>query len=115
MKNTKLILILIGLLLVSSVAFAHPPSNIKIQFDEKTKTLTATIKHRVSNPNTHYIKKADIGLNGKEIQMLPFTKQENNAGQTITLVVPEAKKGDVLSVEGYCNLSGKLEKEIKVA
>lgn len=110
----KITLLLSGLLLASTTAFAHPPSDIKIQFDPVTKTLTATIKHRVSNPNSHYVHKVDIGLNGKEIQMLPFKKQETVTAQTISFVIPEAKKGDTLSVEGYCNLSGKLEKEIKI-
>jgi desulfoferrodoxin (superoxide reductase-like protein) len=111
----KTILFLCGLLALSAQAFAHPPSDIKIQFDDKTKTLTAIVKHRVSNPKTHYIFKVDIGLNGKEIQMLPFEKQETNSHQTVKFLIPQAKKGDTLSVEGYCNLSGRLEKEIKVA
>lgn len=106
--------LLCGLLLASTTAFAHPPSDIKIQFDDATKSLTAVIKHRVSNPKTHYIYKVDIGLNGKEIQMLPFKKQETGTSQTVKLVIPEAKKGDTLSVEGYCVLSGKLKKEIQV-
>ena len=110
----KMILLLCGLFIASATAFAHPPSDIKIQFDDQTKTLTAVIKHRVSNPKTHYIYKVDIGLNGKEIQMLPFTKQETSALQTVKFVVPQAKKGDALSVEGYCNLGGKLEKAIEV-
>ena len=111
----KLTLFLCGLFVASATALAHPPSDIKIQFDPATKTLTAVIKHRVSNPLTHYINKVDIGLNGKEIQMLPFKKQDNNVTQTVKVTIPEAKAGDILSVEGYCNLSGKLEKEIKVS
>ena len=54
-------------------------------------------------------------MNGKEIETLPFTKQDNNAAQIIIVALPQATKGDVLSVEAYCNLSGKLKKEIKVA
>ena len=111
----KIILTLCGLLVISATAFAHPPSDIKIQFDPATKTLTATIKHRVSNPKSHYIFKDDIGLNGKEIKMLSFKSQATSAAQPVLFVIPEAKKGDTLSVEGYCNLGGKLEKEIKVA
>jgi len=111
----KIVLILCGLLVASTQVFAHPPSDIKIQFDPATKLLTAVIEHRVSNPNSHYIKKVDIGLNGKEIKMLPFKKQGTSTKQTITALIPEAKRGDTLSVEGYCNLSGKLKKEIKVA
>ena len=111
----KIALLLCGLLVLSTAAFAHPPSDIKIQFDDRLNTLTAVIEHPVSNPNTHYIKKVDIGLNGKEIETLPFTKQDNNAAQIIIVALPQATKGDVLSVEAYCNLSGKLKKEIKVA
>ena len=111
----KIVLFLCGLFIASSTAFAHPPSDIKIQFDPATKTLTATIKHRVSNPKSHYIFKVDIGLNGKEIKMLSFKDQASGATQSVLLVIPEAKKGDTLSVEGYCNLGGKLEKEIKIA
>jgi desulfoferrodoxin (superoxide reductase-like protein) len=110
----KIALFLCGLLALSATAFAHPPSDIKIQFDPATKTLTAVIKHRVSNPSTHYINKIDIGLNGKEVKMLPFKQQETPTSQTLSFVIPEAKKGDTLSVEGYCNLSGRLEKEIKI-
>ncbi len=111
----KMVFLLIGLVVASTAAFAHPPSDIKIQFDDNTKTLTAVIQHRVSNPQSHFIKKVDIGLNGREVQMLPFAKQDNNATQTVKITIPEAKKGDVLSVEGYCNLSGRLEKEIKIS
>ncbi|HNX68057.1 MAG TPA: hypothetical protein PLL75_05655 [Candidatus Omnitrophota bacterium] len=114
MKSTKLVLILCALLLISTQVFAHPPSAIKIQFDAKTNTVTAIITHRVSNPATHYIDKVDLGLNGKEVKSLSFKKQDNNRTLTVTAVVPEAKAGDSLSVEAYCNLSGKLEKDIKV-
>ena len=110
----KIALILCGLLLVSAQAFAHPPSDIKIKFDNRTKTLTADIKHAVGNPLNHYIKKVDIELNGKEIQTLNFNRQETSAGQTLKLVIPEAQAADFLSVEGYCSLSGKLKKQIRI-
>jgi len=110
----KITFFLCGLLALSATAFAHPPSDIKIQFDPTTKNLSAVVKHRVSNPKSHYIYKVDIGLNGKEIKMLSFKQQETSTSQTVSFVIPEAKKGDTLSVEGYCNLSGKLKKEIKI-
>ena len=110
----KIALVLCGLLVLSATAFAHPPSDIKISFDPETKLLSAIIEHRVSSPQSHYIKKIDIKLNGKEIQTLVFKKQDSNADQTFAVPVPEAQKGDTLSVEGYCNLSGKLEKKIEV-
>ena len=109
----------IGLLLVlffgfTYAAYAHPPSDIKITFDAKTKMLQAVIMHGVSNPRSHYIKKVDVGLNGKEIIELDFSRQDNNDSQTVIYLIPDVKDGDIISVEGYCSISGKLQKEVKV-
>jgi RNA-binding protein YhbY len=101
-------------LTVSSIAYAHPPSDIIITFDSKAKTLNAVIMHNVSNLENHFIKKVDIALNGKEIIALTFSRQDNNTSQTVSYLIPDAKAGDTLSVEGYCSISGKLEKEIKI-
>ncbi len=111
----KMLLILCGLLLAGTQAFAHSPTDIKIQFDNKTKVLTAIIEHRVTDPKSHFIKRIAVGLNGKEIMAFPFRGQETNTHQTIKFAIPQAKKGDTLSVEGDCGLNGKLEKKIKIA
>ena len=95
-----------------STVYAHPPSDIEITFDPKTKVVTAVIVHNTSNPTSHYIKKVDVGLNGKEITENVLLKQDNNKTQTISYLVADVKDGDVVSVEGYCNISGKLKKEI---
>jgi len=96
-----------------SVAYAHPPADIKISFDASTKILKAIIFHNVSNPLNHYIKKVDIGLNDKEIIEQEISKQDDNISQTVSYLIPDVKDGDVLSVEAYCSISGKLKKEIK--
>ena len=113
MKKTALILALLSFVF-SSVAYAHPPSDIKITFDPATKMVTAVIMHNVANPLNHYIKKVDVGLNGKEIAELKILRQDNNQDQTVTYLIPGVKNGDIVSVEGYCNISGKLKKEITV-
>jgi len=94
-------------------ATAHPPSDIKITFDPATKMLEAIIFHDVNNPAQHFIKKVDIGLNGHEVVSQSISRQDNNESQTVRVLIPDAKIGDVLSVEGYCSISGKLEKELK--
>lgn len=113
MKKVAVFLILF---LVTAVfnAYAHPPSDIKITFDPTTKLLQAVIMHNVADPQKHFIKKVDVGLNGKEIISQVISRQDNNESQTISYLVPDAKAGDELSVEGYCSISGKLEKAIKV-
>jgi len=112
----KKIVLLIGLFLLfalNAVVYAHPPSDIKITFDHKTKMLTAVIIHDVSNPSKHYIKEVDVVLNGKEIIQQSISRQDNFDSQTVSYFIPDAKVGDVFSVEGYCSISGKLEKQLK--
>jgi hypothetical protein len=53
-------------------------------------------------------------LNGKEIIQHIISRQDNNTEQIVAYLVPDAKEGDVLGIEAYCNISGKLKKEIKV-
>jgi hypothetical protein len=95
--------------------YAHPPSDIKITYDPATKMLEAVIFHDVNNPASHYIKKVDVGLNGQEVVGQVLSRQDNNESQTVKFLIPQVKTGDVLSVEGYCNISGKLEKKLKIS
>lgn len=110
----KITAILIGLFLFSATVYAHPPQEIQVAYDAKTKMLSAVIVHNVSNPATHFIKHVDIALNGKEIIKQEVSRQDNNVSQSVIYVIPDARTGDVISVEGYCSISGKLSKEIKV-
>ena len=114
MKKLTIVFMVFVFLSIVSAAYAHPPSDIKITFDQTKNILSAVIVHNVSNPAKHYINKVDIGLNGKEIIEQTISKQENNLNQTVSYLLTDVKDGDVLSVEGYCNLSGKLKKEITI-
>lgn len=97
-----------------STAYAHPPSDIKITFDPPTKMLQAVIMHNTNNPNSHYIKKVAVSLKGKEIIAHMISQEDNNVTQTVRYLIPDAQDGDVISVEGYCSISGKLKKEMGV-
>jgi hypothetical protein len=100
-------------LLFSTAAYAHPPADIEMTFDPKTKVLSAIIVHDVSNPAAHFIKKVDISLNGKEIIEQAISRQDNFNTQTVSYLIPDFKTGDLLAVEGYCSISGKLEKQLR--
>jgi len=113
-KVTLLSAIVIFVFIFTSAAYAHPPSDIKISFDPATKILVAIITHDVVNPANHYIKKVDVGLDGKEIIGHSISRQDNYASQTVSYLIPDVKNGDTLSVEAYCSVSGKLKKEITV-
>jgi hypothetical protein len=114
MNNKAPLLVLFVFFACISTAYAHPPSDIKITFNNGTKMLQAVIMHDVSNPLSHYIKKAKVALNGNKIIEQNISRQDNNDSQTVIYLIPGIKDGDVLSVEGYCSISGQLTKEITV-
>ena len=114
MKRIAVFIIFCFVIGTCALAYAHPPKDIVITFDPATKILKAVIMHDVSNPAKHYIRKVDIGLNGEEIIEHSISRQDNNSTQTVEYLIPDVKAGEKLSVEAYCSLSGKLEKEIKV-
>lgn len=112
MKRTILVLFFCFFFL-SAIAYAHPPQDIMVTFDKQMKILQAIIVHNVKNPENHYIKRVDVSLNGKEILTHFISRQDNNETQIVTYLIPDAKDGDVISVEGYCSINGALEKKIE--
>jgi hypothetical protein len=108
------IALLCFLFLAASFANAHPPSDVVITFDPASKILTAVIVHNVSNPANHFIRKVDVSMNGKEVINHFISKQDNNETQTVMYLLPDAKANDLVSVEAYCSISGKLEKLITI-
>ena len=108
----KCLIISIIILTAASSLYAHPPSDIIISFDARSKILKAKILHNVSNPNSHFIKKVDVSLNGKEILSQQFSRQESTFSQTVSYLIPDASSQDKLTVEAYCSISGKLERGI---
>lgn len=97
-----------------SSVYAHPASKIALTYDSATKTVKATITHPVNNAKSHFIDKVDVALNDREIIEHRISRQDNNVGQTVKYLIPDAKSGDTIAVEAYCNLSGKLTKKITV-
>lgn len=114
MRKTLLLAAVFIFFAYGGLAYAHPPSDIKITFDPGTKMVHAVIMHGVSNVLNHYINKVDVAINGKEVIEHQISRQDNFDSQTVSYLLPDIKDGDVVSVEGYCSISGTLKKEITV-
>ncbi len=114
MKKVVVFLALLVLGISTSIVYAHPPSDIKITFDPQTKMLNAVIFHNTNDPIHHYIKLVNVGLNNNQIIEHKISREDNNLTQTVSYLVPDAKDGDTISVEGHCSISGQLKKEITV-
>ena len=113
MKKIIVPIVLLTYLFVCSVSFAHPPARIDAKFDNKKKELKAVVQHPVSNNNTHYINRIVVRLNGRQIIEQKFTRQDVRRNQTVQYLISDARGMDTLTIEAYCNMSGKLTKRIK--
>ena len=113
MKKTFLALVII-LSFMCTELYAHQPSEMKLAFDSNAKILTVTIKHKVINPKTHYIKKVVVKLNGKAIYTHNIKEQEDAYLQVLEYPILNAKFGDEVTVEAYCNQGGEAVEDIDI-
>ncbi|MBN1794496.1 MAG: hypothetical protein JW844_05975 [Candidatus Omnitrophica bacterium] len=104
----------VSIVLAAGIACAHPPTDITLTFNSETKILEVVITHPVSNPASHYVGKVDVSLNGRETLTQEISRQDNPTTQTVVYRIPDAKSGDIITLEAHCNLSGALARDIKV-
>jgi len=107
------LLTLFWLVMTVSV-LAHPPSDIKINYNPKTQLLSITVDHQVENPKPHYIKEIEVFLNGKKIILQNFNQQAGQLVQVAIYQVYGLIPGDKIGVEAECSRFGSLRKDFKI-
>ncbi len=108
------VLTIFCLFLGLSLAHAHPPASIDIKYDQAAKQITATIDHQVSNPKKHFIDHIILKANGIVLETKRFSFQVTAQKQIAVFAIPDAKPGDVIVLESYCNKGGRLSQQIRV-
>jgi hypothetical protein len=101
------------LLLVSSQTIATSPEDMVLSYDIDTSTLEVTITHNTLDPNSHYVYKVDIKINGVLYSSEQYTSQPTTSTFTYTYTV-EANAGDEISVTAICVLFGSITKSLVV-
>jgi len=104
MKNATLTLLL---MLVALGLFAHPASDVTLNYDAKTMLLTVTYDHTVKNPADHYIESVVIKVNGKEIITQNLPAQEAASGGALVYKMIGVKSGALIEATVTCNKTGK--------
>ena len=107
----RLIFSVVILFFVFSSVFAHAPETVDITVSDKV--IGVNIRHPVSNPKRHYVRKVEVILNGKKIIEQTFALQIGNR-QELVYHIPSLKRSDVLTVEAFCNIGGSQKKTIIV-
>jgi hypothetical protein len=94
---------------------AHPPSEIKLQFDPVKRILDITAFHDVNDSTKHYIERILVELNGEETIKQVFLQQTDRNEQHVFYLMIDAKPGDEISVNAKCNRFGDKTQTIKIA
>ena len=93
--------------------WAHPPSDMKLEYDQNQKNLHVEITHTAHDPREHHIRKILITHNDKEPLVRYFATQ-TRPSELIVDVPLEAKAQDKIRVMAICNEGGQKEETLIV-
>lgn len=114
MMKTIQVNLVFAVLLAAVTAMAHPPSEIRLSFDPKSRLLQATVIHDTKKPEEHFIKSIQIKINGKEAVKQTYLRQSDAQNRTASYLMEDAKAGDEIAVTGECNVFGKKTETLKI-
>ena len=106
-------IVVIITVIISTQAYANPPDDMVLEYNVSASELDVTITHPTFDPNTHYIYKVDIDINGELYLSELYTSQPTSDPFTYTYTVV-ANAGDEISVTAFCSLFGDLTKSLIV-
>ena len=96
-----------AILFAVAAATAHPPSEIKLSYDAKSRLLQVTVMHDTKKPEEHFIKSIQIRINGKDAVKQGYFKQTDPLKRPASYLLEDVKAGDEVSVTGECSVFGK--------
>ena len=106
----------LGLVLVflASSALAHPPKDVKIEFDQGEKMLTVTAYHDTKDATKHFASVIEVELNGEKVIEQKFKSQVGADAQKARYWLNDAKIGDEITVTATCSIAGKKKATLKI-
>lgn len=110
MKNLS---IFAAFLLLTSPAWARPPSKITAQYDQSKGVLMLDIYHLSRDNLNEYIKRVEVRKNGAE-PVVKRPRQQINPNVQYVDVSLKADEGDVLTITAVSSLGGELTQELEI-
>lgn len=110
----KIMLSILVVFLTVTLAIAHPPKAVNINYIKSEKKVTIEAIHKVSNVESHYIYNITIYVNNIEKKVLAITKQTSTQSEVATYEIGDLKAGDIVKVTASCNKFGSKSNEFQV-
>jgi hypothetical protein len=115
MKGFALVSLALCVVLAAGAVWAHPPKEVKLEFDPAGKMLTVTATHDTKDPTKHFVGTVQVDLNGEKIIEQRFKYQVSADGQKAQYWINDAAVGDTLAVTATCNIAGKKKVTLEIA
>jgi hypothetical protein len=96
-----------------SVADAHSPGPMVLDYDAETDVLTVTVTHSTADVNSHYIYEIVIEKNSVQVDIQTYSSQSDST-QIVETFTIDAVDGDVLEATAKCSVSGQITEDITV-
>ncbi|MEI7858125.1 MAG: hypothetical protein WCH85_11590 [Methanomicrobiales archaeon] len=102
-----LLLVLVSFSVMCGGAFAHPPAEVAVSYDQNTGDIIVGITHPVDDLATHYVKEVTVMQGGIALLDKTYTSQPDRSLITYRYNLPQLKgsSGDIL-VNAQCSQFG---------
>ena len=94
-------------------AFAHPPSSLDLQYDNKGQKLLIDVHHVSPNGMRHYIAKIEITKNN-EAPVVNYYRQQVDPNNFQVEVPLKVKEGDTITVEAFSRSGGSTAETLEI-
>lgn len=104
-KKILLAVLIVALLNISKVVFAHPPKVVNLAWNPGG-VLTVVVDHGVNDPQKHYVNKIIVYVNDKIAAQKEYQSQESASGFTDTFQLGAQQPGAIIKAEAFCVIMG---------
>ena len=113
MKKFIVLFILVFFVGMNSTAFAHQPKEVLLDYDQETGQITVTVIHPTPSPDTHYIDRIEILVNG-DMVLDAEPPRQGPKELTVTYPIPRLNSKDQVIAVAFCNRWGEKRGEITI-
>ncbi|MBZ0167675.1 MAG: hypothetical protein K8I00_12785 [Candidatus Omnitrophica bacterium] len=97
--------IMVGIILLAGRSWAHPPSDMQMDYDDTTKILRVEMRHAVHGSRQDYIRKLVVTVPGKE-PIVKYYHMQKNLIQFSDELEISVRTGEEILVEAFSKEGG---------
>ncbi len=105
-KKMFLVCVILVLLSFSGFAMAHPPSEVRVDYDSVSEILVVEAFHSVGDPVNHFIESILVSVDNEPYYELVSKRQTDSSAAEALFYLPDLSPGTRVEVEVKCSRFG---------